>query len=713
MNAVLEAVRAAGVVYDRTDFSDPRLPRPTALTVTADGRVFGHLAKWGTCHIGYSGQCVTPPSSSSGYQYFHQGVVDTGDGPLPVGKITLGTGHASLGQDAQTAAAHYDNTGTVTALVRAGEDTHGIWLAGRLVPGTPQDRIDELRRSGVSGDWRGINGSMELVAALAVNVPGFPVPRTEQLVAAGGVASLVAAGVVAPVASMPTDADQLEALVDARIETRERVRDACATMAAVVASASNDRRAAAAAEVTRLAAAAAADSLTDTLTAGVPGVMPAQLKAYWTKGAGLARWAKSPHPYSALVKALQKEIHGKTPGWYKGLAANLFHATFGIWPGEREGQNPIGPGSGAVVVAAAAGQRRAKTQEGAKRYGVSVGDLIGQDVQNVKDRAGQYAEAAGRDLASLITGKRPAPQPAPKPAAPPAAKSETPKTPDAPAAPAAPIAKKSKAAKKEGPTNNPNDRGGSPGKAPVDVEVKTKAPTRKSGSGELLEDEAPDVGANGGKLVSFGDGVAVYDDGTQTNGSGWSKAARIKGRNGSPLAEGDEPPKGVNGGDLLEVKDGVAYYDDGSHTDGAEWSIGDAPKVKSTAAPKPPAKKAASAPAEASSPKAAKQDDARPAPAKPAAAPAKMKAETQAAQGTTPQQDAAPAKVLPFQSKRKKSAGAKAGPSMTAAAINLLCPDPDTELTAAGRVVVTARGAARYGVPVGAIVDGAAGNPKG
>lgn len=83
--------------------------------------------------------------------------------------MTIGTGHASLGQNAVNAAAHYDNTGTVVASVRAGEDKHGIWLAGRLVPGTPPERVDELRRSGVSGDWRGINGQMELVAAVDEN----------------------------------------------------------------------------------------------------------------------------------------------------------------------------------------------------------------------------------------------------------------------------------------------------------------------------------------------------------------------------------------------------------------------------------------------------------------------------------------------------------------------------------------------------------------
>ncbi|MFT4086140.1 MAG: hypothetical protein QM658_03145 [Gordonia sp. (in: high G+C Gram-positive bacteria)] len=193
---VTAALTAAGVVYTAADFADPQLDGPTALTVTPDGKVFGHLAIFGTCHIGYAGSCVTPPHSASAYKYFHQGVVATDAGDLPVGKLTLGTGHAGLGDDATSAAAHYDHSGTVTAVVRAGEDEHGIWLCGRILPGLDDERITEMRRCGVSGDWRSIGGALELVAALCVNVPGFPVPRTESL-AAGGQLALVAAGVVA------------------------------------------------------------------------------------------------------------------------------------------------------------------------------------------------------------------------------------------------------------------------------------------------------------------------------------------------------------------------------------------------------------------------------------------------------------------------------------------------------------------------------------
>jgi len=89
-------------------FENPQLDSPTPLTVTEEGRIYGHLATWGTCHIGFDGVCVTPPQSTADYSYFHTGsVLD-----VPVGHITLGTGHASISADSSSAAAHYDNTGT-------------------------------------------------------------------------------------------------------------------------------------------------------------------------------------------------------------------------------------------------------------------------------------------------------------------------------------------------------------------------------------------------------------------------------------------------------------------------------------------------------------------------------------------------------------------------------------------------------------------------
>lgn len=187
-------VAASGTLYPpRAWFGDPKLRKKTPLQVTEDGRVFGHLATWKSCHLGVGARCVMAPKSATGYRHFHLGTVKVDDGGLiPTGKITLGTGHADKSFGVQPAAEHYDNTGTCVAVVRAGEDAYGIWVAGSLVTQVSEDKIAELRRSPLSGDWRRVNGNLELVAALAVNDPGFAVAHDDL----DGLYSLVAAGVL-------------------------------------------------------------------------------------------------------------------------------------------------------------------------------------------------------------------------------------------------------------------------------------------------------------------------------------------------------------------------------------------------------------------------------------------------------------------------------------------------------------------------------------
>lgn len=192
------AITAAVVVDDRPPiswFSDPNLSLPTTITVTDDGRVYGHAAMWGECHVGIADACVTPPFEDS-HPYYMTGEVACDDGTrVAVGQITLGTGHASLNLGASQAAEHYDHTGSAVADVAVGNDEHGIWVAGAVRPGTDVHRIRELRASGqVSGDWRRIGGQLRLVGLLAVNVPGYPVPKIGTRVASGAQLALVAAG---------------------------------------------------------------------------------------------------------------------------------------------------------------------------------------------------------------------------------------------------------------------------------------------------------------------------------------------------------------------------------------------------------------------------------------------------------------------------------------------------------------------------------------
>jgi hypothetical protein len=62
-------------------------------------------------------------------------------------------------------------------------------------PGADPLKVYELQAAGqVSGDWRRIGGQLRLVGLLAVNVPGFPVPKMRARVASGEPQALVAAG---------------------------------------------------------------------------------------------------------------------------------------------------------------------------------------------------------------------------------------------------------------------------------------------------------------------------------------------------------------------------------------------------------------------------------------------------------------------------------------------------------------------------------------
>jgi hypothetical protein len=177
-------------------FIDPQLQEKTPLTITAAGQVYGHLAAWNECHRDVSNRsCVLAPKSFKDYAPFHLGSVVTAEGDtVKVGKIVQDTRHADVRLGYAAAAIHYDDTGDEVAVVRAGEDNYGIWVAGAIVPDATARKVAKLRRSPISGDWRGVDGHLELTAALAVNVPAFPVYAMD----GDDQYSLVAAGVVYP-----------------------------------------------------------------------------------------------------------------------------------------------------------------------------------------------------------------------------------------------------------------------------------------------------------------------------------------------------------------------------------------------------------------------------------------------------------------------------------------------------------------------------------
>lgn len=175
-------------------FKNPELQGPTRLTIQEDGHVYGHLAQWRVCHLGIGNACVVAPKTQTDYQTFKIGSIVCDDGSqVDIGKIVMGTAHANAQWGVMPARDFYDNVSMSAAIVNVGEDRHGIWVNGTLTTNMDPEKIALLRASALSGDWRRTsNGNLELVAALAVNSPGFPIYRESQ----GRAFSLQAVGVL-------------------------------------------------------------------------------------------------------------------------------------------------------------------------------------------------------------------------------------------------------------------------------------------------------------------------------------------------------------------------------------------------------------------------------------------------------------------------------------------------------------------------------------
>lgn len=237
---------SAFTIYEETNvlpadwFTDPELTGPTPVTVLPEGRVFGHIAQWGVCHtglglsVGMDDSCTAAPHSPTNYAYYRTGVVETSEGDIPVGNLTMGIGHASDRASARATIAHYDNTQAVVADVVTGEDEFGIWFSGAMRSNLSDEQVRAFKASTLSGDWRMIGGELELVAALAVNVPGFPIPRLGLAASGGRHTALVAAGLVkrdgaAATVKVEFDESQVKGFVtavEAEMSRREQTRAA-------------------------------------------------------------------------------------------------------------------------------------------------------------------------------------------------------------------------------------------------------------------------------------------------------------------------------------------------------------------------------------------------------------------------------------------------------------------------------------------------------
>ena len=181
-----------------------------ALHVTNQGQVYGYLAPAGVAHRAFraSGQTVTAPRRVDYTEFMNKtALAADGNGDvhrINAGNITFGCGHMSpldpRRADPQAALDHYDNSCSVAARIRVGEDAHGTWVAGALLSSVDADTVERMMACALSGDWQ----AGKLNAALLVPVEGFPA-------AVSGNVRITAGAVVASSAPVvftepPTDA---------------------------------------------------------------------------------------------------------------------------------------------------------------------------------------------------------------------------------------------------------------------------------------------------------------------------------------------------------------------------------------------------------------------------------------------------------------------------------------------------------------------------
>lgn len=190
-------------------FAKRDMPEAIPFSFDAQGRGWGLVAQWGTTHIGFMNKKVPVPRTQSAYSHFMNKQTLTAEGIMvATGPMFMDTVHPDLKLVASDVQAHYADTGCAVADVVLYENEWGIVAAGAARPTATPEQMRVARGSDWSPDWRMIDGNLEAVGVLAVNVSGFVV---QGLVASGAeesgarglydsvrgeVTALVAAGMV-------------------------------------------------------------------------------------------------------------------------------------------------------------------------------------------------------------------------------------------------------------------------------------------------------------------------------------------------------------------------------------------------------------------------------------------------------------------------------------------------------------------------------------
>lgn len=206
-------------------FADPQLTRPTKPRIV-DGRYFGHLALWDTCHLGFDGVCVTPVPSKQGYRFMKAGTFTTAEGEtVEISKIMFDGQHAATRRGLTAAAVKrfYEDTTKVGGLVKIYPDRFGIAFSGIPAPWLSETDRMRLQASEISGHWHPIDGHLELLAAIAVNRSGFPIAASGAPQLGGDVIVLMEDGVqTGLIASATFEAEEADCGCEGEDSERER-----------------------------------------------------------------------------------------------------------------------------------------------------------------------------------------------------------------------------------------------------------------------------------------------------------------------------------------------------------------------------------------------------------------------------------------------------------------------------------------------------------
>ncbi len=167
----LELMASAGKVVAFDAFHIPESDTPQKIVIDPDGRVYGHLGLWGTCHDGYGDACMLIPQPTDNYASFNKSGPLTERGQVETGPIFAFGGHRSA-KSAKTIEEAYGGIENAWCDVRVTVGRLGPWVSGLVRPGVSEETIYAARASRISGHW--VNGKLK--AIVSVNAEGYEVP---------------------------------------------------------------------------------------------------------------------------------------------------------------------------------------------------------------------------------------------------------------------------------------------------------------------------------------------------------------------------------------------------------------------------------------------------------------------------------------------------------------------------------------------------------